>query len=76
MICLVDYFPLSDAAQQSNVTVDGGEYTCKATLNGGFVFAAAASRVKITGALVANNVAVRRGGAVSGYCGGWGVVLM
>lgn len=57
---------MSDAAHGSNVAVDGGEYTCKATDNGGFVFAAAASRVNITDVLAANNVATRRGGAVSG----------
>lgn len=57
----------SDAAKESNLTVDRGEYTCKARNNGGFLFASAATRVKITGALVANNVATRRGGAVSGF---------
>lgn len=61
---------LSDTAPRSNVAVDGGEYTCKAAENGGFLFAAKASRVNITDVLAANNVATRRGGAVSGYRGG------
>lgn len=59
----------SDAAPESNMTVDGGEYTCKATGNGGFLFASEASRVTVHGAVVSNNVAIRRGGAVSGFKG-------
>lgn len=38
---------------------------CRGTERGGFLFAGNRARVKVTGGLVAKNVAVRRGGAVS-----------
>lgn len=46
--------------------MNGGEYTCKAE-DGGFLYASGASRVNVASALVANNTAMRRGGAVSGF---------
>lgn len=39
---------------------------CRGTERAGFLFAAHEARVKITGGLFAKNVAVRRGGVVSG----------
>lgn len=63
---------LSDAASESNFIVDGGEYTCKASNNGGFLYVSAAARVSIIDTVVSNNIATRRGGAVSGFRVGGG----
>ena len=55
----------SDADEGSEVNVDGGDFMCRSTERGGFLFAGDRARAKVTGGLVAKNVAVRRGGAVS-----------
>lgn len=55
----------SDSYNGSNMLVDGGEFTCQSTKNGGFLFASDGSRVNITGGLIVNNTAARRGAAVS-----------
>lgn len=57
---------LADAASESSVAVEGGDFTCHATRNGGFLFAADQAHVRVTGGFVSNNVADRKGGAVSG----------
>lgn len=56
--------PRSDASEDSNVSVTGGEFTCESTRNGGFLLAADGASVVITSGLVANNTAARRGAAV------------
>lgn len=56
---------LADASGGSDVSVEGGNFTCHATRNGGFLFAQDQARVNITGGWVSNNVADRKGGAVS-----------
>lgn len=57
----------SDAAAESNVTVDGGEFTgCRSQGNGAFLYASDDSLVTIKGGTVTNCVAGRRAGMVSG----------
>lgn len=56
-----------DAPSGSDVGISGGEFSqCQCTGNGGFLFASDGAVVTITGGAVTNNVAERRGGAVSG----------
>lgn len=55
----------ADASRGCRITVKGGKFTCHAIRNGGFLFASDGGWVKITGGLVSNNVAKRKGGAVS-----------
>ena len=54
----------------SDVIVTGGKFTCRATRKGGFLFTGDESSARITGGLVTNNVAERRGGAVRQSSGG------
>lgn len=58
----------SDADERSAISVNGGDFMCRCTQNGAFLFAGDGARVKITGGLVESNVADGRGGAV--YCSG------
>lgn len=55
-----------DALGGCNLNVNGGEFTCASTSNGGFLYASDGSRVTINGGLIANNVATKRGAGVSG----------
>lgn len=48
----------------SEIIVTGGEFTCRANRKGGFLFTGDESSARITGGLMANNLAARRGGAV------------
>lgn len=60
-----------DAGEGSDIDVNGGQFTCRTSARGGFLYAEDNTDVKITGGLVADNVSTRRGGAV--YCSGNGV---
>lgn len=53
------------AYEGSNVTVNGGEYTCEAYSGGGFLFAQGGTNVKIAAGHIEENLAGVRGGAVS-----------
>ena len=53
-----------DAGEGSDIVVNGGEFTCRTCLRGGFLYAGDNTAVKITGGLFADNIATRRGGAV------------
>lgn len=50
--------------ESSNVSITGGEYTCKCDELGGFLFAEDGSFVKIAAGLFQGNVAGSKGGAV------------
>lgn len=54
------------------MVVAGGEYTCEATINGGFLFARDGSVVNVTNAFAHNNIAARRGAVVSSWLYYWG----
>lgn len=62
----------TDAPSECDISVEGGDFACEADRNGGFLFVSDGGRVNITGGLVSNNVAGRKGGAVSSR---WSLLL-
>ena len=53
-----------DADGGSDIVVNGGEFTCRTCLRGGFLFAGGNTTVKIIGGLFADSMATKNGGAV------------
>lgn len=56
------------AAEGSDISIHGGNFTCRSSVRGGFLYAEDNTRVRITGGLIENNVATKRGAGVSFCC--------